>query len=509
MSFIEYLHKIIGSSKLDDDFKPDDQRIKWSLLPTNIANEKDESKFNGLACEAFICFSKKNQKFTYSTQVLHPNLIRYFIKNKACEIIIEKDKIYLMSTKEQNIKTEISKQIKFGYELSSALRKQKNKRIKAKDKFNPLLHIFDEEDNIKICCEHAITNGKGIENRIDYTLRLKSFNGTPYFLGIEFLEERSHKNEGQIYFNKIQEMRWNRISMSNKNVRHLAFAWESLWNRTDGYKDFFVEKLEFLFDIYDSVNNKEEFGIQFLEKFLHDRDISEKLYNAYNDQNNYGLTFDILLEKFEIICKVDNLKQKFTETCDRRYNLKKGNDNEIDITFDGLLLDDSDDEDNNKPVNDSILKSYIIDEKDNIMINAEGLKILTEIVEEENFDGYSKKNFTMVKDIYHNIAGAAIHAINKVYDLTTELTFNDTYKSFGLDHRENVPIYQKKIRIKKILKKTNTTKVNEDNKENAAKSIKTQEEDKKSDNKEMKSNNGRNKRNKNKNKSKQQYQVVV
>lgn len=464
MSFLEYLHKIIGTSTIYDDFEPEYQKINWSLLPKNIANEKDENKFNELAGDTFIHFSKKNQKFTYSTQVLHPNLVRYFIKNKACEIITKKDKIYLVSTKEQHIKTEISKQIKFGYELSSALRKQKNKRIKAKDKFNPLLNIFDKDDNIKIRCEHAITNGKGIENRIDYTLKLKSFDGTPYFLGIEFLEERAHKNQGQIYFNKIQEMRWNRISVSNKNVKHLAFAWESLWNRTDGYKDFFVEKLEFLFDIYDSVNNKEEFGIQFLDKFLHDRNISEKLYNAYNDQNNFGLSLDLLLNDFEITKNCMSLKQKFTETCDRRYNLKKGNDNEIDITFDGLLLDDSDDEDNNKPVNDSILKSYIIDEKDNIMINAEGLKILTEIVEEENFDGFSKKNFTLVKDIYHNVASAAIHAINKVYDLTTELTFNDTFKSFGLDHRENVPIYQKKIRIKKIVKKTNTTKVNEDNK---------------------------------------------
>ena len=506
MSFLEHLHQIVGSSRLDDDFKPEDQRIDWSLLPKDIANEKDESKFNNLACDAFICFSKKNQKFTYSTQVLHPNLIRYFKKNNACEIITESDKIYLKSTKDQSIKTEISKQINFGYEFSSALRKQKNKRIKAKDKFNPLLNIFDDDDNIKIRCEHAITNGKGIENRIDYTLKLKSFDGTPYFLGIEFLEERAHKNQGQIYFNKIQEMRWNRISVSNKNVKHLAFAWESLWNRTDGYKDFFVEKLEFLFDIYHSANNKEEFGIQFLEKFLQDRNLSEKLFSAYNNPNNFGLSFDLLLNDFRINNKMDDLKQKFIEKCDRRYNIKKGNDNEIDLSLDDLLLDDSDDESEEKFFDEKILNSYTIDEKDNIMINAEGLKILTEIVEEDNFKDNGNKKFTLVKDIYHNVASAAIHAINKVYDLTTELTFNDTYKSFGLDHRENVPTYQKKIRIKKIVKKTNTTKLSEVNKENDIKNTKTQEVS----SKDTKPNNSKNKKKQNNknNKSKQQNIVV-
>ena len=63
---------------LIDRFKSKkDRRINWSSLPDNIAVEKDTQKFNDFAKETFICFSKNNQKFTYSTQVLHPNLIRY------------------------------------------------------------------------------------------------------------------------------------------------------------------------------------------------------------------------------------------------------------------------------------------------------------------------------------------------------------------------------------------------------------------------------------------------
>ena len=459
MNFLNYLYHLSRTSSHIEDFKDDNQKINWSLLPKNIINETDKTKFSSLAKDTFLYFSKGNNKFTYSTQILHPNLIRYFIRNKACDIDIEKDSIFLRSTKDTEVKTEISKQIKFGYEFSSVLRKQKNKRLKAKDKFNPLLEIFDTEDNIKICCEHPITNGKGIENRIDYTLKLKSCQGKTFFLGIEFLEERAHKNQGKIDYNKIQEMRWNRISVSNKNVKHLAFAWESLWNRTDGYKDFFVKKLEFLFDIYDSANNKKEFGIQFLEKFLNSRIISEKLYEAYNNQNNYLLNYNEIVDAFEVTSKQDSLKEYFKKTCDRRYQLKKGLDNEVDISLDDLMIDDSDEEDDViKSCDDNIFKSYIIDENNNLMINAEGLKIFTEIVKEENFKGITMKKFTLVKDIYHNVANASVHAINKVYDLTTELSFNDTFRSFGLDHRENEPDYEKRI-VKKITAQINKKEI--------------------------------------------------
>jgi len=79
------------------------------------------------------------------------------------------------------------------------------------------------------------------------------------------------------------------------------------------------------------------------------------------------------------------------------------------------------------------------------MINSNGLKILTEIIEEDNFSNI--KYYNIVDDIYHNVAKAAIHAINKVHELTFEIVYDSKYKAFGLDHREIEPKY-KKINLK-------------------------------------------------------------
>ena len=49
----------------------------------------------------------------------------------------------------------------------------------------------------------------------------------------------------------------------------------------------------------------------------------------------------------------------------------------------------------------------------------------------------------MVKNIYHNVAKAAIHAINKTHELTKDLIYNNEFRSFGLNHREKEPEYDK------------------------------------------------------------------
>ena len=458
MKFLHYLYDLSGSSKYDDCFRAKGvQNIDWSLLPSNIANEKDKQKFNDFAKETFIYFSKNNKKFTYSTQVLHPNLIRYFVRNKACKIVVSdnKEEIYLVSTNDENVKTEISKQIRFGYDFASTIRKIKNKRIKEKSKFNPLLGIFDDDDNIIMKCEHFICNDKikgngKVEARIDFTLKLKTIRNISYFLGLEFLEERAHKNQGKIDYNKIQQERETRILISNLNVKHIAYVWESYWNRDDGYREWFIETgIETPFNIYESADNREEFGIQYLNKFIDDPALSESLYKAYNNQNEYIISYDKILNRCEINCNLDSLKNIFLKTCDRRFYLRKCRNGsfEIENTFDDLMIDDSDEEDHIiKPINKDIFESYIIEDQ-KIMINDEGLKLLVEVVQEENFK--EETQIIMVKDIYGKVARAAVHAINKVYDMTNDLVFNDVYKSFGLSHRENEPDYPK---IKKIHK---------------------------------------------------------
>lgn len=459
MKFLHYLYDLSGSSKYDDCFRAKGvQNIDWSLLPSNIANEGDKEKFNDFAKETFIYFSKNNKKFTYSTQVLHPNLIRYFVRNKACKIVVNdnKEEIYLVSTDDENVKTEISKQIRFGYDFTSTIRKIKNKRIKEKSKFNPLLGIFDDDDNIIMKCEHFICNDKikgngKVEARIDFTLKLKTIRNQSYFLGLEFLEERAHKNQGKIDYNKIQQERETRILISNLNVKHFAYVWESYWNRDDGYREWYVGVIESVFNIYDSADNREEFGIQYLNRFIGDMDLSRILFRSYSDKDSHLISYNQLIEKFEIM--KGSYDECFKSHCEDRYNLR----NE-DLTLEGLNLDDSEDDsdDNSERERDELFSNeneniydYIIDENGDMILNSLGLLTFTQKIERKNFAPSKYQKYKIVYMIFGNIGEAAVHAINKVYDMTNDLVFNDIYKSFGLSHRENEPDYPK---IKKIHK---------------------------------------------------------
>lgn len=459
MKFLHYLYDLSGLSRHDNCFTTNGvtKKINWSLLPDNIANETDETKFNNFAKETFKCFSKSNESYTHSYQVLHPNLIRYFIKNEVCKIDIisarkKKDKIYLVSTEDEDIRTEISKQIKFGYELSCTLRNLKKMRKKEKNKFNPLLGLFDENDNILMKCEHRICSGDNneLEARIDFTVKLKTIGDQSYFLGFEFLEERAHKRQGKTEYNKIQQERETRILVSNLNVRHVAYVWESLWNRDDGYKQYFIGVIENLFEIYDSADNKEEFGIQYLDNFINNKILSESLYHAYDKKGSHSLEYDIVVNHLGIALDKDILRSEFIQECEYRYP-SVNVDEELIIS--GLSLSDSDNEYEDEIVkksNDDIIP-YIKDDNDKIFINAYGLEIFADVIKRDNFGEKLKSRYIMVKKIYGNIADAAIHAINKVYDMTNDIIFNDIYKSFGLSHRENEPNYPKTNLIKKYL----------------------------------------------------------
>jgi len=312
------------------------------------------------------------------------------------------------------------------------LKRHKNQNIKNNIKFNPFANLFDKDNNIKMSCEHQINN-----NRIDFTLQLKSNENTPFFIGIEFIEDRAQNEDNN--YNKIQEMRWNRISVSNKNVKHIVFIWESLWNRTDGYKEYFIKKLEYLFDIYNSVDNKEEFGIQFLDKFLDDREISAKLLQAYNNEFEHILSYNELIQIFGITNNLDKLKNKFIKNCDRKYEIE--NMYNTDNNYDDFILDDEElPHINNLTISNNMSKFYIY-KSNNLMINSKGLIILTEVINEDNFNDLI--DYNMVKNIYHNVAKAAIHAINKTHELTKDLIYNNEFRSFGLNHREKEPEYDK------------------------------------------------------------------
>ena len=438
MNFLNYLYDLSRTSSYDEDDKNFNDKINWNNIPNDVLNEQDIEKFNDLAIETFWYFAQDNESFIRSTQILHPNLIRYFIINNACNFVTINKKYYLESIGDIPVRTAISKQIKFGYDLSVMLRHRKNK-LKKKKLPNPFNKLFDKNDNLLMRCEHIGNNrfGRGTEFRIDYTLKLKTVEGKNYFLGIEYLEENAHKNEGQDLIN-IQEFRWNKITVSNLNVKHICFAWESLWEKNDGYKEYYIEKLESLFTIYDSANNREEFGIQFLQKFLHDREISGRLLEAYSNKSDHVLSYNNLLKKFNII-KSDDIYNRFIQACDRYYIVENGDNDDITDTEDIFSIESDSDILYNTELKNP---KYYINIHNDLLINAKGLKILTELVQESDFERLNY--YITVKNIYDNIAEAAIYAINKMYDLTADITFGDIYKSFGLSHRENMPNYKKK-----------------------------------------------------------------
>ena len=93
-------------------------------IPGKISKKSEAEMLEVL----FLKWVNEDIKFTSSKDTLHPNLIRYLIKNKVCDIKRDKEgrtkgSCYLEDRKGN--KVSISKQIHFGYLFIEKLRKYK------------------------------------------------------------------------------------------------------------------------------------------------------------------------------------------------------------------------------------------------------------------------------------------------------------------------------------------------------------------------------------------------
>jgi len=277
--FQDFLYNLYLTNAHNERSKYKNNTINWSKLPKSIAEESCISKYHTskFVKSVFIHFSLANDKFIQSTQTLHPNLIRYFIINKACKIVEIDNHIYLRSMINNDIQTRISPQIKFGYELSNILRKYKNKLNKDNHPFNML---FDKNDNILMTCEHYVSKS----GRIDFVLTLKQLqDNRDLYIGFEFLENTSHKNDISQELNKIQEIRCEKMCLFDKNVKHISFVWQKYWNKNDGYREYYIKEIERLYNIYNTDESEEKFGIEFINKYIGNITVSTMLYQAYTN----------------------------------------------------------------------------------------------------------------------------------------------------------------------------------------------------------------------------------
>ena len=327
MRFFSYLNYLAGQTSNSDESKSNDQNVDWSEIPKDTANEEDQTRFDEFAVETFINFSKVNKDFDNTTKVLHPNLMRYFIKNGACKIIEEKDNLFLVCSFDKTIKTKINKQIKFGFEFSSVLRNKKNK-IEDENAFNYLSVFFDEDDNILMTCTLIDTFdieglneifGNEINRIIDFKLdpKIQSSYEKNKLIKVNFFEDNrdwdSSLNTSRFrcgnfddFYSKVAHIKKNPnnvfgsdffgtpIQDYGEDTMMLAVAWESLWY-SNGYKDYFMDE----FIAARKVSTKEIRKISYLES-------RSKILMSKLSHFGYDLVKQILLSLDRNI-KYDNL----------------------------------------------------------------------------------------------------------------------------------------------------------------------------------------------------------
>jgi hypothetical protein len=319
------LNYLAGQTSNSDESKSNDQNVDWSEIPKDNVNEEDQTRFDEFAVETFINFSKVNKDFDNTTKVLHPNLMRYFIKNGACKIIEEKNNLFLVCSFDKTIKTKINKQIKFGFEFSSVLRNKKNKIEEDENAFNYLSVFFDEDDNILMTCtlidtfDYECLNevfGNEINRIIDYKLdpKIQSSYEKNKLIKVNFFEDDRdwdlslNASGGNLdeFYQKVARIKKNPNNVFGSDffgtpvqdygddTMMLAVVWESLWY-SNGYKDYFMDE----FIVARKVSTKEIRGISYLES-------RSKILMSKLSHFGYDLIKQILLS-WDRNIKYDNL----------------------------------------------------------------------------------------------------------------------------------------------------------------------------------------------------------
>ena len=235
----------------------------------------------------FLIFSNKNNRFTTSTQILSPNLIRYFIINNAAVLTTNGKFNYLTSTLDNTKQIEISNQIRFLYEFIEVIIEYKNT-----NKNSPFHEWFDVENNVEVICENIIRNlyTKKITARVDFTFAIKNIiENRNFYYAVEFMENNSHmKEENNLDFS--QHARKEKIKLNNNEYGYTHYISQSKWN-TDDYKLEVVKEIEQMLIQLKSLNleNQNKYAIEFFDKYLLNKKTSTMIIKSYSDEFNHIL----------------------------------------------------------------------------------------------------------------------------------------------------------------------------------------------------------------------------
>ncbi len=276
-------------------------------IPTEISKKSEPEFLKSL----FSNWVKKNVSFNSSSDTLHPNLIRYLIKNEVCDIKKgikgnNKGLCYLENKKKEKIK--ISKQIYFGYQFVEKLRENKSEEH--------IKHFFDKDGyltNLKLEEWVRSWNGAITTRRLDFVFDV----GNGKKIIIEYLEK--HHLEEYRNWSNYQSIRLVDILFGSDkdDIIHCAFIWDHLMD--DEYLnekvDLFCETCKDHFNI----ENEEEYIIGILNENIDNIDLSKLLFDAYKDENKPILRLKSTVNKLFPIKeeKHDYVKNEFIEKAKR------------------------------------------------------------------------------------------------------------------------------------------------------------------------------------------------
>ena len=505
MNFNDYLLSLSNTTTNGVDFE--EGKINWDKLDSKSKGKK--SNFKDMANIAFKAFIEGNKEsYTKSTQVLHPNLVAYFVENGACKFsdkeefedeeddedelksciesfnkaksdfeskhknskkkfkITQEDFIkalgfkvkkqkksnkvyYLVSDSGESIK--VSRQIKFGYELYNEMRKycEGMKKIGKRTYIDTFL---DEKGNLKVKPE-KFEYGK---RRIDFYFVIKRVdkivNGElkqdPLVIGIEFLEQDAHKDDVNPEINRSQIERSNIIMSNNKCVRHLDYFWEELWNRNDEYRQYRIQELDRLLSIYYSDKGKEDFAVNFLKDYIPDEDLCRSCVQSYNSPKEYKISINNdFLKKYGFKGGVSIKKSK-----NKKYKDYEGIVNDLkklcrsDFRILSKVYETS--KNNNQNFKrDKPVKSF--EGRGGLKINHRGLYVLVTNIADKVKLFEKPSQYVDFYDLYDRVAKAAIDALNHICNLNKQLIEGDMYQHFGLNHKlwdiENPEFYKDEL----------------------------------------------------------------
>lgn len=258
MEFLDYLLHLSNTTRSSVDFETINY-INWDELPKKYKERKNYKRWEDLEYVqvAFKSLVDGNtNRYNSSNQMINPNLLAYFIDNEACEIKIEDETVvekkkkekkvkvyYLVDKSDENIRIRINKQIVFSYQFFVSV-KNYCKKMNEEGKKIYIDKLLNDNGNIKVKPTKIETDNKGVYNY--FIIKLTDI---PIGLGVEFIEESPNEKENDLKKDKIQENDNIRRFM-NPKLKHITYVWEGIWNRDDGYREYYIEELDKLFSLY-------------------------------------------------------------------------------------------------------------------------------------------------------------------------------------------------------------------------------------------------------------------